>query len=159
MSRSGSTPASKKPSSYYTKQVQWVATNLPNIELQAIKPLLTCFLTINEFRKFLFDPKVNFAKDINDEFIKDIMLVDFGHVILDLTEYRGPDRDKAWSTYQVMKVAQEKLYNAYNAFIKKNDYQKENAKVAALIACRDKLFEAYLLLEYLDRKIKKYYKP
>lgn len=148
----------KESSSYYTRQEEWVAAKLASLKPQAIKPLITCYLTINEFRKFLFDPKVNLAKDINDKFINDIMLVDFGHVILALTEYKGPGRDKAWSAYKVMEAAQDGLYKAYNAFIKKNEFQKKNAKVTALKACRGKLLEAYRLLEYLDKKIKEYYK-
>lgn len=152
-------PIFKEPDSYYDRQVFWVAKNLAGLEPQTVKPLIICYLTINEFRKFLFDPKVNLAKDINDKFINDIMLIDFGYVILALTEYKGPGREKAWSTYKIMEVAQGDLYKAYNAFIKKNDFQKENAKVTALKACRGKLLEAYRLLEYLDKKIEEYYNP
>jgi hypothetical protein len=159
MSPPRSHSAPQKPASYYATQAEWVSKSLTNFKPPDLKPLVTCYLTIKEYRKFLYDPKVNLADDINDTFIQDIMLVDFGQVIFDLIEYRGPDRDKALNTYDIMEDAQSDLYKAYIAFVKQSEYQKKNAKIAALKACRGQLHQAYLLLEYLDKKIKKYYNP
>jgi hypothetical protein len=152
-------PVTEDATSYYDQQAKWVSKHLKKFEPTDLKPLLTCYLTIKEFHKLLYDPKINLADDIVDTFIKDIMLVDFGQVILDLLKYRGKEREIAESTHDIIDAAQGDLYKAYNSLVKNGEYQKRNAKVAALKACRLQLHQAYLLLEYLDKKIEPYYNP
>ena len=158
MSATDPKPFTEDATSYYDQQAKWVSKHLKKFQPTDLKPLLTCYLTIKEFHTLLYDPKINLADDIVDTFIKEIMLVDFGQVILELLQYRGTDREIAENTRKIIDAAQSDLYKAYNSFVKNSEYQKRNAKVLALKACRLQLHDAYLLLEYLDKKIEPYYK-
>lgn len=134
-------PASHSRQSYYQNNATWIENSVFASKPQAFKDLLTSFLTIKRYRDLLFDPGVHLRNDIVPDFISEVMIPDFGIVILKLRDYTGDDRRGILEAYTLMDSALRELYKAHTA----------KDLVEAAMDCRNTLHAAYQQLEHWDK--------
>lgn len=144
-------------STYFEKNTQWVSQVAPTSDI-SVRSLLICFLTIQDIRILLLDPKTNLAEDIADDFIRNVLIVDFNRIINVLSNYNGTERRGIKESLGHMNYALRFMYDAQNASLQKNRFKIANTKIKALISCRDKLQQAFLQLEYLKGLAEKFTK-
>ena len=94
----------------------------------------------------LFDPTTNLANDLTVEFINDVLISDLNRVIINLKDYGGMDRRGVREAQELVEGALKESYTALS------QTSNANKRVNALISCRGKIENAYLQLEHLNEK-------